>query len=927
MKRQILKLESGSVSLIFVMIMAGFVSILMGTQFDLARKRYTGIQKDFDEYALSAATKSSFHIMESALQRRLWELPPNPSTCLRANSVTLNYAVSSTINVVVTAEFDSVAKIFFLEATGTSGAKSITYVKSLKIFDASDYLLYSKGSTPIRLTRSMNRSGTASMIAGPRKIYSESDILFSTSTYPNNFSSSWGSESSFSNSLQRYGLVIQAERMNLLGNIEYTHNGSRTDDMTGAAGNMISSARSPSRDLRGRGSDSGAVITSNYNTASNIINAIENGGAGPAISSFSSNVYPFALFCSSQRPMLAFAGSDSGCFDNDNFFAVLAHHSADGNTTVDNLVCLVDKNGGPGSCSSSERFPNGFNAWRRSAGLENILYTKEDAPRIIDLEKLSWDNMDALKEDAEMCGHYIPTHTSAYQDCDVADKNFINRYISSAGAENCERFSTLNMNTLTSSFSNFNPAAYSNANQNRWLRRVVYSEVPLEISQTSPNGLWPNLTSVQARRNMPIWFVSPTVFRFKTYQADLTSPINSNSGTQRRLFFNMPSSSSNTTRPLKLVFVTPENIDIVSPQYVAMPKNKFALQYPLVGGAIRPRRDVYKDWERHENDGFRYGAREVNIKNIVLISNNQSANFVLRGLWAGMQQSVTGIFGELCMLSEEGGAPLALEPLTTTTTTTSTAFEINVPTAGTYVINYESSASPPIFLEAGVYTSTSTPGVYSFSGGGPNVDIGVGPGTPPDSTYVTSNSTTAIPIHGDSDVPVFPYAAANVAEALASNSEIPPRTSSYYKTPGANARVNRSAYVFQRQKDSGRVETSEIKFEGLRILNGFTNATTGGRRNLASPERARGVRTLLYPPQIDLSQRRMSWNMNWLIQNTSNAQCSPGGILNRDGTPYPDLYIITNEGNHTFSQKPVALDFTDAGNFSSIELVRNRAIE
>lgn len=649
--------EKGSIAMFTVFSIAAIFFVILNVQQSLMSSRSKFFYQEYNKFALETLVKSSFGAMEAALKRRLWEMPPDDD-CNRRTSTTLRFRTEG-VNITVVATFDVNNSIMTLTATGRKQDLMVRYIKTLKIFDASDYLLYAKGSntSSINLSRSTSPRSVAALIAGPRKVYVSNPIVFN-SQYIKPQSSWWTSgvgSPSYSPDHEYLGTIIQSERMVFTGGIKYGVSGD--NPLSDYTDSRITPYNSLGYDLYAKATAYGAVITDNYEAAITAVESVRNGGS-PAypIAELSSQIYPFSLFCGSP-PLVAPLGQDTGCYNNSTSarYSNKIHSPPHGVVRELDLYCFSEKGLDGSSCSNSLQFPRGFNRWKTQAGLGNVLFSEERQE--LELNPITWENLEALKEDARVCGHYIPRERNAYTDCDPGDMNFLRSYVDNNGSVTCDRYSRINLDNIT--LPHFNVADYANNRKSTWFRRVIYSEVPIEIEQTSERGLWNTITNAQARQNMPIWIVTPEAVRLVPHQYDLTSPWDVDPGRQREMFFNASSNPSVTQDSLKLIFMTPEVLNIVSPQRRPVTLAQFRQMYPIVGGKIRPRRFIHTDNVHQEADGYRFGARTINLKNMVIISNpNQPVEVALTGLWSGYKRwGVSEKLVGLCMYADINANP------------------------------------------------------------------------------------------------------------------------------------------------------------------------------------------------------------------------------------------------------------------------------
>src|SRR5262249_4603099 len=140
----------------------------------------------------------------------------------------------------------------------------------------------------------------------------------------------------------------------------------------------------------------------------------------------------------------------------------------------------------------------------------------------VNRDPINWDNMDALQEDAQLCGAVIDAASGlpAIDDCDLSDSDVVIPY-STTGANTCKRTYNLDLDALVPSLGNLNLGLYSDpANKGLYQRRVIYLKVPVKIQQKDGSGLLSTIGATSVRRNLPLMFVSEDKFVFQPWQLD-----------------------------------------------------------------------------------------------------------------------------------------------------------------------------------------------------------------------------------------------------------------------------------------------------------------------------------------------------------------------------------------------------------------------
>lgn len=719
---------------------------------DFFKKNQTIHKKLITKSLLQETTLSTFAIMESALRRRMWEAPPD-NNCNKSESFSVSGKTPYGINWSVEAEYDFDKSIITMYAVGKDKYGNQTqFVKQIKIMDTSDYLLISSNNQNIfSLNRSLqgnigDRSKPTSLIAGPRRIFVNSAVEFSgnflTDRYTNDFDTD-PADMSYNQFIDTHGIIIQGERVQLTKGVRYRHSDQRiwTPNTTGVntsqntrnqkakdlfdSKDLLNTSVYPSGSLVPQQSTSAAIFYSGNQQAEatahkDYLNKVTNSTVGLlSKNQMRTQAYPYALAGkNSGKPIFSWSLTDSKDYQND-FDKVQSF-----NFTVDinyqwagiNASCLMRNINLPfNHCSYSEAedltapnanpslpgafkhykgFPLGFNQWREDASLVGSLYTSDSDQ--LKIPTLDWDNIDALKDDAQACGQVIVRNeeSEVYEDCEVWDANFLKKYrLNGLDTIECSQIQKLRLSDVT--LNNFNKTNFLATPENRQLRRVIFTDKPIELSQNNSRGLLYTgvgespLNDNEVRSKLALWIVNTDYIVFRGHQKDLTTPMQERPGDIRQIYFNKdldePSTSSNYVNPVNLVVFSPERIHLISPQYVPMSRSHFLDMYPrdVTRKQIVPKRQNITDHHRYNNDAFLYGIRDFNIERVALITNSNNvgtranvseftngtggtsqlyatpyntANFFFKGLW------YIGIYNDdpvrnLCFVWDEAHTP------------------------------------------------------------------------------------------------------------------------------------------------------------------------------------------------------------------------------------------------------------------------------
>lgn len=648
----------GQATLLIVTVLCVVGTIVFMSSLDVFVRDYSHKAKDFNQVLLDETTSSAFAVMETALERRLWEPPPDEN-CLRSENMEVTGSTPDDVTWKVTAHFNFATKNFEMTATGEYKELTSIFKKKIKVMDVSDYLLLSTNENPIFLQRLYSTKVPTALIARDRRIYTRGPLLMGSSihrTYSmTDFSGSAGSWPA------DWGTIVQGDRMQFGGGIRYLEYSvpKPNDPALQPILAPFSSALVDPPTHHSQWGGGSTVITKDFDKANNLQEMVKTGATGPVTkASVAAEVYPIALF-NGTPPLKAWTAADNGTFFNDVdrqsiFYYGWGETNNFGVRFDGTCFSLVNPKK---FCSHSEHFPRGFNAWRTAAGLDGYLFTADAVA--VPSPTIGWDNLKALEDDARTCGAVITAPINPYVDCPVWDKNFIEKYATGDNS-GCRPISKINLDTVP--FAAMNVAVLNDpANSGRLLRRILYVKGPATLVQDQAAGLMlstiPNNT---ARKNLSIWVVSEDLISLQGFQADTTSPLDSNPGTLREVVFNGDASGvplASQKEPLALTMMTTERVNLLSPFHTPMTLSHLSKIWPVSGGKIRPIRHNMTDWERQENDGFKYGYRRYILHGINVVSSAQTSSgepFFLQGLWSAPDSSASQFPSNQCMVSKSG---------------------------------------------------------------------------------------------------------------------------------------------------------------------------------------------------------------------------------------------------------------------------------
>lgn len=638
--------------------------IVLMSSLDVFVRDYNYKAKDFNQVLLDETTSSAFAVMESALERRLWEPPPDAS-CMKSDTFEVSGSFTGGVAWNVSAHYNAQTKNYELTATGSYKGLRSLFKKKIKVMDVSDYLVLSTNNNSVFLYRLYAQNQPGAMIARDRRIYTKGPLVLGANIDRPNPKNDWNGTPALWPA--EWGTILQGDRMQFAGGIYYqpysvpkpNPESSNIDSLLAPYYNVYGTPQTHFSQFGG----GSAVITKDFNKANTLKDMVINGNTGPLTkASLQSEVYPIALF-NGTPPLRAWSATDNGTyFNNLDRYSVFYYGWGEDNgygVRID-ATCLskVDAFTNKKYCSHSDHFPKGFEAWRKNAGLDGYLYTSDAVA--VPSPTLSWDNLQALEEDAQACGAVVSAPVNPYSDCPVWDKKFIESYAATGTTAACQQVSSIDLDSL--SFANLNVADINNpANKDRLLRRIVYVKGPAEFKQTNATGLMTGaLSNNVTRKNLSLWIVSEDMVALKGFQADTTSPLDTDPARIREVTFNGDVSGAvapAAKESLNITILSSEKTHLLSPFYVPMTPSHLSTYWPVSGGKVRPIRHNFTDFERNEDDGFKYGYRRYNVNNVSVITSANtkvSEPFYLRGLWSGPDSSANQFPSNQCMVSLAG---------------------------------------------------------------------------------------------------------------------------------------------------------------------------------------------------------------------------------------------------------------------------------
>ncbi len=630
-KFKVSKNIKGSSALLIVLGMTALSTGLFYMTGGLITQRSAFKAREWKTAVAKNAALSAYALMEAALRRRQWEPPPD-NDCLKSENFDLSGVTPEGAEYEIKGTFDPRVQMIVLDATATYQGVTQQFRKTLKTLDASDFLVFSKSTDPVTFNRHYSNKKSAGIIAKDRRVYYEGPVEMKSSHYGGGSPQSWTAPR-VPSLPQELGLIFQGERMQFLGGIRYPTVGFSLPVAPAYA--TLRAMLTPLTSYDATSHHGTTVFLKDFNQANSLKQRVTDDILGNiTIAEVQSMTYPHAL-TSGAFPLLGL--NDTGTYINDlTKWRQWSYGTSGGGASTIDATCFSV---GAKNCTFSKDFPKGFEKWVKDAGLQGVLQTDETEK--MSFPPLSWDNFEALEEDARACGVVIDTPSNTYMDCDLSDKDKFSAYLAS-GASPCEAVPTVDLETITDKFNNFNLSTYSDlSKKNRFLRRVVYSKIKLQIDQKSSQGVMLNVPNDDRRKNLSVWFVSEDKYIVKPYQAAQDfdawiAQLQVNDELRKIAYFNQD--EAGVIPGVKMVIMSPEALQVISPFHKEYTFAEVQAAYPVIGGRVSTKIIPGIDYAHQEDDYFKYGVRDLNIGNVTLISNAQSgraSGIALRGVWGG----------------------------------------------------------------------------------------------------------------------------------------------------------------------------------------------------------------------------------------------------------------------------------------------------
>jgi hypothetical protein len=706
--------RSGQSAILLVLMIAMATMALIAAFMPATQFGYKALQKEnagnFKAFAASMAATSAIPAMVAALERRWWT-PPLDTNCLAKDYFTLDIQMAGGIRTNVTAYYSQAEETFQMISrawfAGDSEAR-VAYMQTYKVINAATMMFVSTSPRPIAINSGGSTGSVGALIAGSRRLYFSGPLELCSRTdwnTPHHIRSAKNNfEPGTRDITQLFATIIQADRIYAMGGLGYMHRGSQQPNPNGAPYDIITDYwRDNHANYYGESCGGGAMITKDFSFANKARQMVESGNKSlftPADlntpegkATFYKQVYPKALFAKTNPavpgPMKASDGVDTGAFmgspENWLWFG-MSYGGANGFGNHLDLTCL--QSAGPATptdpkktCSKNTDWPAGFAAWRSQAGLTGTLLTNTDN-ETIRFPKLTWDNLEALREDAQQCGVIVSpsNHDGSFEDCNIASTQLWERYRNNPDQNPCTTVRKLNIDQIIDNvgpgprLNNYNPAAYTDPNlAKKLVRRVIYSTEDLELSQTHINGLMPTITNVDHRKRMLLWVVNEKTTKLRTYQKMTLDNGQEDPGTianpsfKRTVYFN---ESPNGIQPLPMVMLSPDPVEILSPQFVSvvydsqMPVANLLDDFPVTTDRfIKPKVHLATYARLHEDDGYKWGARNINISNVAFLTGagrpgayaDPNLQLFARGMWASPNDPGGRMeISNACMMDQAG---------------------------------------------------------------------------------------------------------------------------------------------------------------------------------------------------------------------------------------------------------------------------------
>lgn len=873
-----------------VLAIAGTLSAMIGSWMWSKSHQNSQVTNDWNKFVEYEAARSAIELMESALWRRMWEMPPN-AKCQKS----LTTGASGTIPVLgnekahftVKASLDLDSQIITLSAAAIYPKPSwfdflalkdrmnTTLEKRLKVWDASSYLYFSKSPNPTYLSRHLDKKSSVALIGDDRKIHFEGPVMFKSATGRDaNFD--WNPATTTplvgGDAAAYPGIILQSERVTLGSSVQYAFRESTIPEPNSNPElDLLAPYANTHYATFGFGA---AFITSDAAAARATRSAVQSGNSALFPPSIKSGIYPMSFACTTSDPKYSSlpikandqTWPDTGCYINDVEKWRVWEYSYNGAASHGfraDFTCLTDEPAvdpvtklptNRKHCSTPARFPAGYSQWLSDSNLQTTLVTD---PSVIETDAIegaiTWDHFEALEQDAKTCGLHVPSQALPTQvDCDLSNANMWDRYLNNEPA--CESFTIFNSSQF-SALNNFDVSDYNGTNSTdprSLLRRVIYAKDPLELSQESAEGLamGTSLSDPTARERLSIWIVNENRTVLRPYQTDLREMKDTNY-VPRTVYFNEDSTGAATPlKGLKLISLSPELTEVITPTRVRFTEDDLNVQYPkvVVNGEtkIKPRNHIFTDHVHQNDDGFKYGFRNVKISNFaqILPHNNTAqsgteageSTFYLNGLWGATDSTDHRRVRNACYFDKPGDGKF-LDDSGQDAVYVVTADPDNE--AGT--ICGAPSVNTPLKAETIL---------AAYGGSSPDLRLDAAPPSGSRFYYKTPTGVNC---------------ATRPSNSLAANDEIV--LENFYPA------------VFEIQRRKHKVTESSVSHTGLVVRADFDSTEHNGRNLASALSKDRKFLPITRKGEADISDRSYIWDKTYHYENTGGtAACSDTGI-------------------------------------------------
>ena len=247
--------------------------------------------------------QSAFVLLESAMARRLWSPPPD-ANCMVQEEFSVKGTFVNGATYEVSARYLTESKTLEMVSSAKYKTYEAKYLKNLKIYDVTDYLILSKSKSDTTIA-SPQYSTTlpASLIARDRKVYFEGPVLFRSITHRPHDPDPDKNKTYPMLNPGEINMILQAERMIFKGGLQYTSRQAPMpshssypkfyNDFKNITTDMYDSTPSGPYYLWQWGGG-GAFLTGDFNLA-NQVNQDMRSGTAVSMSLIRKHFYPIAL--------------------------------------------------------------------------------------------------------------------------------------------------------------------------------------------------------------------------------------------------------------------------------------------------------------------------------------------------------------------------------------------------------------------------------------------------------------------------------------------------------------------------------------------------------------------------------------------------------------------------------------------------------